>query len=374
MKEKKKKNILFILPTLNAGGAENYALRFIHYCGHDEFRWFVLTPHLKKGHLDSQFEDVCKKVIYQRISYFNPIQFFKLYRFLKKHQIDAVCTFNGNFGGIPLTIARFAGIKIRIALHRRSTNAFGNNPFKLAYNFLANKLIMWNANKILSNSLFALESFYGSYWKNDSRFKVIPNGVDGKQFDSGFTTNEAKTKLGLDPKTFVIGHVGRFDPSKNHETIFRVASKLKEFESNFTFLFCGNGTDENEFKSEIHRHGIEDICLTLGTRDDLPIVYRAMDIMYFPSKTEGQPNALIEAMLSGTSVLPSNIPPILEILPDNSHQNTVDAFNEEEAVLRIKNIILGKEKSEDLIYYEWAKKNFDLKENLQKFKNELSYE
>lgn len=367
--------VVFVVYNLEAGGYQNYLLRFLknHSYGNN---FSIFCKSGQKGPLTSQFQDLNVSVFAQKVGFFNPIACLKFYKFLKAQKFDTVCDFTGNFGGVTMVIGRIAGVSNRIVFYRRSTNAFGNNPFKLFYNFLVNKLIRWNATKILSNSQFALDSFYGAYWKNDSRFKVIHNGVDANKFHTGLSTSEAKTKLKLNPQTFVIGHVGRFDPAKNHETIFKVASKLKKFENNFTFLFCGQGTDGNEFQSKIQEYEIEGNCLTLGIRDDLPVVYRAMDIMFFPSKTEGQPNALIEAVLSGTPVLPSNIPPILEILPNSVHQNTVEPFNdnEEEIASRIKRIIQGEENRENLIYIEWAKQKFDLEENLEKFKKELSLE
>src|SRR5699024_9011143 len=118
------------------------------------------------------------RVIYQSISYLNIGKFYQLYKWLKKENLDVVCTLNGNFGGIPLTVARLAGTHNRIAWHRRSTDAFGNNPFKKLYNKFVNQLLRWNATSILSNSNFALQNFYGRYRKNDPRFQVIYNSVN----------------------------------------------------------------------------------------------------------------------------------------------------------------------------------------------------
>src|SRR5699024_4992412 len=109
------------------------------------------------------------KIVYQPISYLNIKRFYEFYKLLKEENFDVICTLNGNFGGIPITISRLAGIKKRIAWYRRSTDAFGNNPFKKLYNQFVNRLVRWNATSILSNSKFALERFHGKYFKNDPR-------------------------------------------------------------------------------------------------------------------------------------------------------------------------------------------------------------
>src|SRR5690606_5688385 len=136
-----------------------------------------------------------------------------------------------------------AGVKRRIAFYRRSTNAFGNSHFKVWYNYLSILLVRKNATHILSNSRFALENFHGSLYQSDTRFKIIPNGVDSKLFDISISKEEARKKLNLPNDVFIVGHVGRYDPAKNHETIFKVACELKKWNKDVRFLFCGKDTD-----------------------------------------------------------------------------------------------------------------------------------
>ena len=366
-----KKKILYILGTLNAGGTENYVLRFINYCGNQEFEWHVLSLEEKKSDLDDQFLKAGCNIIYQSISYFNPVKFWKFYRLVKREKFDTVCTFNGNFGGIPQTIARIAGVQKRIVWHRRSSNAFGNNIMKRAYNGIVNLLIRINATKILSNSQHALNVFYGKYQKNDERFKVIPNGVNQDIVKTKLTKSEARKKYGISDDVFLVGHVGRYNPAKNHHTIFKVAQKLQEKELGIHFLFCGSGTDSNDFKKKIQQHGIEDICHCLGLVDDVAAIYKSLDLFYFPSVTEGQPNALIEAMLTGVPVLPSNIPPILEVLPDKSKKNCCNATDVYSSVESIISIIQEEVSKDTFIYQMWAQNKFDDKINFEMFKKTL---
>lgn len=360
---------MFILPTLDAGGAENYALRFIKFIGQDQFTCHVLSLKLSQGDLEPDFLESGCKVHYKSIGYLNYNKGSAFYRFLKTENFDSLITFNGNFGGLPIAIAKMAGVKTRIAWHRRSTNAFGNNKFKLMYNEFVNRLIRTYATQILSNSQFALDNFYKDYWTKDIRFKIIPNGVDASHYQIKESKSEARESLDLPQSKFIIGHVGRFDPAKNHTTIFEVAQKLKAKQPNIYFLFCGKHTDSNEFKSLLVKHGIEDISICLGLSNQLPLVYRSIDLFYFPSLTEGQPNALIEAMCSGVPVLPSNIPPILEALPRYAHQNTVESTDVDASFRYIQELINDSEtqRLEHLIYQNHAEDSFDLKHNLKLF-------
>jgi glycosyltransferase involved in cell wall biosynthesis len=55
--------------------------------------------------------------------------------------------------------------------------------------------------------------------------------------------------------------------------------------------------------------------LLLGYRKDVPRVLKSLDCFLFPSLTEGQPNALIEAMVSEIPIVASDIPSIKECVP-----------------------------------------------------------
>lgn len=372
LSEGAEKKILIVLPTLHAGGSENYALRFIRFSSDLAVDWHVWSADAEHGDLHDLFEEAGCHIHYGSIGYYHPQRFYRFYRFLKQQSFDAVCTFNGNFGGVALTIARLAGVGCRIAWHRRSTNAFGENRFKLLFNKLVNSLVRWHATKILSNSKYALEQFYPGYWEKDSRFKIIPNGVDASLVQTDLTQEEARKQLGVNLNAKIIGNVGRFAPAKNHKTIFQVAAKLiKEDKLDVYFMFCGKYTDSAEFKAQLETYEIADRCFAMGLQENVAIVYRAMDVFYFPSVTEGQPNALIEAMLAGLPVLPSNIAPIKEMFPPERKAITVAPENVEQAAEYLSQIIASDERAGIFRYEEWALKRFNPATNFGIFQKEM---
>ena len=46
----------------------------------------------------------------------------------------------------------------------------------------------------------------------------------------------------------------------------------------------------------------------LGTRDDVPKLLKAADVFVLPSRTEGLPNALLEAMAAGCAIVTTDVP------------------------------------------------------------------
>ena len=359
--------VLLVLPSFDAGGAENYILRFVRHVGAGEFEWHAMAANGGRGDLEDTFRAAGITLHHQPIGYLNPWKAWRFFRLVRQHGFDAVCSLTGVFGGWPLLLSRLAGVDVRVAWHRRSSHAFRQTWWRRVYAWLGARLLEWNATRILSNSHAALEFFHGPNTGMSSRFRVIPNGVGGCSFAVVACSREAARRdLGIPADGWVVGHVGRFDWAKNHETIFRVAAEVSKAQPGVVFLFCGKGTDSEAFRQRLAHHGIARCCIGLGVRHDMPRVYPAMDLFYFPSLTEGQPNALIEAMLSGVPVLASDIPGIRETVPPALQRSLVPARDVDAAVAWIGTFINGECQDVEATR-EWAARRFDPATNFGMF-------
>ena len=364
--------VCLVLPTTNPGGSENYALRFAKkYNQHIDF--VVVSKSKTKGTLCEQFERLGIPVHNTSTGYVDFKKLYGFYRFLKFHQFDAVCDLTGIFAGLTMAASKWAGVRKRVAMFRRSTYAFEPTRFKLWYARFQKRLVLNYATAVLSNSEYALDNFYPrvAWRKQPEKFAVIRNGINRYDFTQQQPKHVAKQKLSLPESFFVIGHVGRFDPAKNHEVIFKVGNRLKSRGVNVQLVFCGFQTDSDEFMRKLHEYGIENITKAIGTHDDVVGVLSAFDLFYFPSITEGQPNALLEAMIAGIPVLPSNIPSIREVIPESEHGKLLEPHNVREAESRIYECIKDPKKLEQYKFQEWAVNKFDAETNFKAFYDAL---
>ncbi|MFM9817515.1 UNVERIFIED_CONTAM: glycosyltransferase [Spiribacter pallidus] len=310
------RKVLVILPSYDAGGAENYALRLIEYAGTEDYEWHVTTGNPNNRGMEPNFEAAGAAVHTASPGFGLTPRVISFWRFLRRHRFDAVMSLNGVFAGVPMALARLSGMPVRVAWHRRSTPAYAQTPGRRAYARLGLALLNWGSTRILSNSEAALDTFHGGGWRSSEKFAVIPNGVDAERFRPRPADRPAiRKQLGLADTHFVVGHVGRVDPAKDHETLFRIVRALHDDDPNVRLLIVGTGTDTPAMQARLAAYGIADITYAMGVRDDVEMLYQAMDVFVFPSVTEGQPNALIEAMLSGVPVVASDIAPIRKVLP-----------------------------------------------------------
>lgn len=345
-----RKKIAFIVAGVNAGGTENYLLRFLRYY-RDQIEATVYCKSGKLGELEVEYRAIGVQLIPFQIG---PLNILRLLRFkikVGREKYDSICDLTGSFAALPLLMARIAGVPRRIGFFRNSAEKFQKTYLKLKYNHFITWLLPKVATRILSNSKTALNHFYGDIWLNNPKFKIIYNGLDAQDFlGKGYSL---RAELSIPSNAFVVGHVGRYNEQKNHETAMKVAVVLCKEHSDVYFIFCGKGVDVT-YHNLIKENGLEAQIKLLGVRRDISSVLRTMDCFYFPSTIEGQPNALIEALMAGLPFVASNIDPIKETIPEDYYEQLVPPRDVRLAAKKILEIKQDKKKRSQLNLSRWA--------------------
>ena len=105
---------------------------------------------------------------------------------------------------------------------------------------------------------------------------------------------------------FVIGHVGRFYPQKNHEFLIDVFSAVLKQKSNAKLLLLGDGPLQEKIRQKVEMLRISESVVFAGLQKDPAPFYSAMDVFLFPSLWEGLPLTLVEAQYNGLYCLISS--------------------------------------------------------------------
>lgn len=137
------------------------------------------------------------------------------------------------------------------------------------------------------------------YFRTD-KVITVNNGIQMDRFARELFDKEAiRTDLGIQPDDFLIGHVGRMHPQKNHDLILDVFMKVLEKKANAKLLLVGKGELEDAVRERIETLKIQDKVLMLKNRPDIPELMCAMDVFLFPSRWEGYGNVMLEAQCMG---------------------------------------------------------------------------
>ena len=152
--------------------------------------------------------------------------------------------------------------------------------------------------------------------KNKSRFLMLNNAIDAVSYIYDLSKREEMRRhLGLADE-LVIGHVGRFNPQKNHSFLIDIFAALLKKEPNAVLLLAGGGEDMTKIQAKAQILGIAEHVRFLGVRSDVADLMQAMDVFVFPSLYEGLGIALIEAQAAGLPCVVSDTIPHEAYLTD----------------------------------------------------------
>ena len=101
--------------------------------------------------------------------------------------------------------------------------------------------------------------------------------------------------------------VGRIDKNKNQELLLRAFARCLDRHPEYVLHFYGAG-EEEQLKHLAKDLGAEKNTVFHGSVSDIPERIEKAGIFVLPSKTEGMPNALIEAMSLGLACISTDCP------------------------------------------------------------------
>lgn len=156
------------------------------------------------------------------------------------------------------------------------------------------------------------------------RLEVIPNGIDLDQIDQ--IPSARRCDMDLDERAPLIVWAGRMDPVKNLETFVDVVARVHQ-QYEVRVLILGDGPKRACITTLINKKGLKNIIAMPGWSDAVAAWLKTADILLFPSRTEGCPNVILEAMACGCAVVASDAPGCAELI-QSGRTGELSAFDD----------------------------------------------
>lgn len=122
-------------------------------------------------------------------------------------------------------------------------------------------------------------------------------------YEGGGCSMLTRVELGLAPEDFAVLAIGDLNENKNHRVLVEAMVQLP---GNVRLLIVGDGPLRGELEALAKQLDVSDRVSLLGFRKDIAALLNACDLFCLPSKREGLPVSLIEAMATGTLALASD--------------------------------------------------------------------
>ncbi len=209
----------------------------------------------------------------------------------------ALAFFGAPSGAVAWFWSFFISLPYVVALRGGDVPGFRPYDFQRVHKRLAPLLrrVWRRAAAVVANSQGLRE--LGHAFESKVPIAVIPNGVDLEQFK--VATREWQPARLL--------FVGRVVYQKGLDLLLSALGALKK--ESWTLDIVGDGPRKEKLQTQAHEAGIADRINFLGWQngDELVRRYAQANLFVYPSRHEGMPNAVLEAMACGLPVLASQI-------------------------------------------------------------------
>lgn len=316
-------SILLLGTQMATGGAQRVLLdqaRWFHEHGH---KVFIIFLYDKEG-----LHEKWQAFMPMKITNLNAFQghgkgvknifalvkgLFSLWSFLLREKINVIETFTHDSNMIALPIAWLARIPVRIATHHGAIEGFPR---------WREIIHSWMVNHNIANKLVAVsQKTYETSLREgilEERIEVIQNGIAplpiGQRDRLEF---RREAQMGADD--LVLISVGRLVYQKAHEVLVACMPEvLKEFPNAKAMIF-GEGPLRMGLQSQVERLGLSNSISLPGRSDHIVQYLASADIFILPSRWEGLPIALLEAMSAGLPCIATKVEGVDEVLVEGVH-------------------------------------------------------
>lgn len=287
--------VLHILQRMEAAGIQTFLMNIYRVIDREKIQFDFLVHYKESQFYDDEILKMGGRIYKLSVREdFNIIKYKKeLRRFFREHnEYQVVHGHMETLSEIWEKEVKRAHIPT-IIVHSHTAGFNEKNFIKLAAKEYFRKSYGKYAGKWLACSYAA-----GEFMFPDKNYEVIPNAVEVNKFKFSGDKRKIREAIGIG-NDFVIGHVGRFHPLKNHMFIIDIAEKLHLILPGAKVILVGDGELRGQIESEIIKRGLENVVMLMGNRQDVSLLYSAMDAFIMPSLYEGLPLSGVEAQAAG---------------------------------------------------------------------------
>lgn len=290
--------LVIVVPSLGPGGAERFV---VNMANHYVTKTKVVIVGLYKNeklyyHIDSKVViEYCSTTYSPSSGFFSAIwsnikQIKTLYSICKNYNATSIVSFTTSANVLSIIVSKFLNLNIIIS---ERANPYIYKPNKL-WSVLRSMFYKYS-NRLIVQTNFS-KVFFENYI-NKEKIEVLPNMVN-PQF--------AILRSKYNQSNRVILTVGRLDDNKAQDVLIKAFAKSKLHLSDWKLGIVGDGENRNKYQDLVSRLKIENEVFFVGNSNSVHEYYNKAGMFAFTSKSEGFPNAVLEALYFGIPTISSD--------------------------------------------------------------------
>jgi glycosyltransferase involved in cell wall biosynthesis len=316
--------VLEVIVSTQAGGGPQHVLTLAN--GLRARGWAPVIAGPRDGTLFERFEAAGIEIVELATNRLRPHTLLTLMRLMHGRGIRLVHSHGKGAGLHARLAARMLGVPAVHTFHGLHFERYPQ-PVRGAYLALERRLARWTRTVVSVSRAQEREALALDLFPSEIS-RVVLNGVDVAALTAAALDRwDARAALGLEPGVPVIGCAARLDEVKRLDVLLAAAAAVRR--PGLVVAIIGAGAEERRLRALASSLGLGAAVKFAGEIPDAARLFRAFDVYAAPSRKEGMPLAVLEAMALGLPVVASDIAAHRELLGDVCEglvPGTVDAF------------------------------------------------
>lgn len=290
---------------------------------------------IRGGPLEEEFARIgIPVVIFGRRHKFDPSLVLRLAAWLRREKACVVHTHLFTADTYGRLAAKLAGVPAVFSTVHNIVN-----PWKGGFRKGIDRLFARLSTRVIGCSEEVTQALATRDGIPADRLMAIPNGIDLKKF-AQVSGAGVRAEFGLPDDRPLLGVVGRLHPQKGHEDLFRALAAMPQARAGeLACMIIGTGELQDALHAMAQDMGLERCVIFTGMRTDVPRLVAAMDMFLMPSRWEGLPIALLEAMASAKPVICTRVGGIPDVVIDGDNGLLVDPEQPAQLQARIAQLL-----------------------------------
>ncbi|MGQ9820201.1 MAG: glycosyltransferase [Candidatus Kapaibacteriales bacterium] len=298
---------------LSVGGAEIFVHDLIKKLGCKKYHHIII--YASKSAMTEDFKSLGCTVIEYNLRYkIYPPAILHLARIVRLYGIDIMHSHAVRYDFTAMLVSKITGIPLVITRHVPISDYLLPRFKKVIYQFF-DWFSLIGAKIIIAISADCRAKLLKNYFLNPRKIHVIYCGIDTDKFSPKLNNYQSIAKaIGINRDTLVVGTIAQLRYYKGIDLFIKaVPEVLKKFQ-NTIFLIVGDGPERNTLEKLSRDIGVEKHVKFLGLCKDISSVLRHFDIFVLPSRREGLPLSILEAMYFQKPIIATDVGAIKEIV------------------------------------------------------------
>jgi len=128
------------------------------------------------------------------------------------------------------------------------------------------------------------------------RLTYIPNAIEPDAFEREMTQTQARQQLGMSPDARILGCVSRLQEEKGLDRLLNALPAILQRHPQAELHIVGEGPCMTDLQTQAKQLNLTNAVKFHGWQSDVRLYMQAFDMVVMPSRAEGLPNTLLEAM------------------------------------------------------------------------------